>query len=97
MKDYASISVRAKSASLLRGWYVPTCSVPTWSQPTLKWPRTRSVNKRLRNGLRLLSETMIMKRGEAWGGNFDPSVGGEIQKRRPAVIISNDASNRFMN
>ena len=38
-----------------------------------------------------------MKRGEAWWVNFDPSVGGEIQKRRPAVIISNDASNRFMN
>jgi mRNA interferase MazF len=38
-----------------------------------------------------------MKRGEVWWVNFDPSVGGEIGKRRPAVIVSNDASNRFLN
>ena len=29
--------------------------------------------------------------------NFDPSLGGEIKKKRPAVIISNDASNKFLN
>ena len=38
-----------------------------------------------------------MKRCEIWWVNFDPSVGGEIKKKRPAVIISNDASNRFLN
>ncbi len=38
-----------------------------------------------------------MKRGEVWWVNFDPSLGGEIQKRRPAVIVSNDAANRFLN
>ena len=38
-----------------------------------------------------------MKRGEVWWVNFDPSVGGEIRKRRPAVIISNDAANKFLN
>lgn len=38
-----------------------------------------------------------MKRGEVWWVNFDPSVGGETKKKRPAVIVSNDASNRFLN
>lgn len=38
-----------------------------------------------------------MKRGEVWWINFDPSVGGEIKKKRPAVIVSNDASNKFLN
>jgi len=38
-----------------------------------------------------------MKRREVWWVNFDPSIGGEIRKKRPAVIISNDASNKFLN
>ena len=38
-----------------------------------------------------------MKRGEVWWVNFDPSIGGEIRKKRPAVIVSNDSSNRFLN
>jgi len=36
-------------------------------------------------------------RGEVWWVNFDPSVGGEIRKRRPAVVVSNDSSNRHLN
>ena len=31
------------------------------------------------------------KRGEIWLVNFDPTVGNEIQKARPAVVISVDA------
>jgi mRNA interferase MazF len=38
-----------------------------------------------------------MNRGEVWWVNFAPSIGGEIRKRRPAVIVSNDASNRHLN
>jgi mRNA interferase MazF len=38
-----------------------------------------------------------MKRGEVWWANFRPSVGGEIKKTRPSVIISNDASNKYLN
>lgn len=38
-----------------------------------------------------------MKRGEVWWINFDPSIGGEISKKRPAVIVSNNASNKFLN
>lgn len=38
-----------------------------------------------------------MKRGEVWWVNFDPSVGGEIRKKRPAVIISNDVANKHLN
>ena len=38
-----------------------------------------------------------MKRGEVWWVNFDPSLGGEIKKTRPAIIVSNDSSNKYMN
>ena len=38
-----------------------------------------------------------MKRGEVWWVNFDPSGGGEIKKQRPAVILSNDVSNKYLN
>ena len=38
-----------------------------------------------------------MERCEVWWVNFDPAVGGEIKKKRPAVVISNDASNKFLN
>jgi mRNA interferase MazF len=37
-----------------------------------------------------------MKRAEVWWVNFDPSLGTEIRKKRPAVIVSNDSSNKFL-
>lgn len=38
-----------------------------------------------------------MNRGEVWWVNFESSVGGEIRKKRPALVISNDASNKYLN
>lgn len=35
-----------------------------------------------------------MHRGEVWWVEFDPAVGSEIRKTRPAVIVSNDSANR---
>jgi mRNA interferase MazF len=38
-----------------------------------------------------------MKRADVWWVNFEPAVGGEVRKERPAVIVSNDASNKHLN
>jgi mRNA interferase MazF len=44
-----------------------------------------------------------MTRGSVWWVEFDPAVGSEIHKTRPAVIVSNDmasietAMKRFFN
>lgn len=32
-----------------------------------------------------------MKRGEIWQVNLDPTLGAEIQKSRPAVIVNDDS------
>ena len=39
----------------------------------------------------------MKKRGEVWWINFDPALGQEIKKQRPAIIVSNDISNTFLN
>jgi mRNA interferase MazF len=38
-----------------------------------------------------------MRRGDVWWVEFAPSIGGEIQKQRPAVIVSNDAASKYLN
>ena len=38
---------------------------------------------------------MSIRQGEIWLVNFDPSVGSEIKKARPAVVINNDLLGRF--
>ncbi len=38
-----------------------------------------------------------MLRGEVWWVDLEPSIGGEIQKTRRAIIVSNDVSNRNLN
>ena len=39
----------------------------------------------------LLSTSSHPARGEIWQVNFDPTIGAEIQKIRPAIVISSDA------
>lgn len=38
---------------------------------------------------------MEVKRGEIWLVNLDPTIGHEIKKSRPAVIIQNDLGNKY--
>jgi mRNA interferase MazF len=38
-----------------------------------------------------------VKRGDVWWVSFESSVGGEIRKRRPAVVVSNNAANAVLN
>jgi len=40
---------------------------------------------------------MHPRRGEVWWVSFDPSIGGEIRKTRPAVVLSNNAANAALN
>lgn len=35
------------------------------------------------------------RRGEVWQVSFDPTIGAEIKKTRPAVVISSDAVGRL--
>jgi mRNA interferase MazF len=37
------------------------------------------------------AHSSVPKRGEVWTINFDPTVGTEIRKTRPAIVISSDA------
>lgn len=37
-----------------------------------------------------------MTRGDVWWVEFDPAVGSEISKTRPAVIVSNDIANQHL-
>ncbi len=49
------------------------------------------------SGLKARLGILPMKKGEIWWINFEPSIGGEIRKQRPAVIVSNDAANHYLN
>lgn len=39
----------------------------------------------------------LIYRGEVYWVDFNPSIGGEIQKTRPAIIVSNNYCNKFLN
>ena len=38
-----------------------------------------------------------IERGEVYWVNFEPSLGGEIKKTRPAIVLSNNAANAYLN
>jgi mRNA interferase MazF len=38
-----------------------------------------------------------IERGEVYWVNFEPSLGGEIRKTRPAIVLSNNAANTHLN
>src|SRR3990167_1524226 len=40
-------------------------------------------------------KVVFPKRGDVYLVNFDPTIGSEIKKTRPAVIIQNDLANRY--
>jgi mRNA interferase MazF len=42
-----------------------------------------------------MSKTRNPSRGEVWAVRFDPSVGSEIKKLRPAVVINEDSVGRL--
>ncbi|WP_333605785.1 type II toxin-antitoxin system PemK/MazF family toxin [Novosphingobium sp.] len=39
---------------------------------------------------------IVVRRGEIWLVELDPTVGGEIQKARPCLIVSPDSMNRHL-
>ncbi|MBI2119665.1 MAG: type II toxin-antitoxin system PemK/MazF family toxin [Elusimicrobia bacterium] len=41
------------------------------------------------------SHSITPKRGEVYFVNFDPTIGSEIRKTRPALILQNDLANRY--
>ena len=45
----------------------------------------------------MLSKGKIIypQRGEIYLVNFDPTIGAEIKKTRPALILQNDVSNQY--
>ena len=38
-----------------------------------------------------------IERGDVYWVNFEPSLGGEIKKTRPAIVLSNNAANTHLN
>ena len=44
-----------------------------------------------------MAERPALLRGEVWLVAFDPSLGGEARKTRPAMVMSNDIANAVLN
>jgi mRNA interferase MazF len=44
-----------------------------------------------------VAEPAPPQRGEVWLVAFDPLLGGEVRRTRPAVVLSNDTANAVLN
>lgn len=42
-----------------------------------------------------MGSSRVVKRGDIWLVNLDPTIGFEVKKSRPAIIIQNDIGNKF--
>ena len=42
-----------------------------------------------------MGKTRLVERGEIWLVNLDPTIGHEIKKSRPALIIQNNLGNKY--
>lgn len=43
----------------------------------------------------MLKKQVVPKRGEIYLVNFDPTVGSEVKKTRPALVLQNNVANRY--
>ena len=48
-----------------------------------------------RGGVAGKGKVIRRKRGEIYLVNFDPTVGSEVKKTRPALVLQNDIANRY--
>jgi len=42
-----------------------------------------------------ISKQIVPRRGDIYVVNFDPAIGSEIKKSRPALILQNNTANRY--
>src|SRR2546430_2423106 len=58
----------------------------------------RETRRNARHGKEEILSTRVSgapKRGDLWIVNFDPTLGTEIRKKRPAIVVSSDSVGRL--
>src|SRR5579884_35455 len=71
------------------------CFAPRGSRTRTRWPGTSGRAARTRLcGTGPWPTASAMRRGDIYWVDFEPVRGSEVNKRRPAVVVSNDAANR---
>src|SRR6476659_3726792 len=80
--------VLRQSSTRSGSWAIPSSRIPTLPLGMSGRPRVTR-----RTGIRQLPTDSLMLRGEIRLTDLDPARPGEANKRRPAVIVSNDRAN----